>query len=175
MLCARRLVTICHTMSAPPRRPVIVVGYDGSPLSRTALALAARHAGRRGRLIVVHAFGPRTPVGALAAQAGAPRETADHGRALLDTIPLTGDELVDVEYETALLEGPAAAALTEVAQANDADEIVVGARGLGVIQSLLGSVSRQLLEISDRPVVIIPAAAAGREERAATDVAAKAT
>jgi nucleotide-binding universal stress UspA family protein len=40
----------------------------------------------------------------------------------------------------------------------DADEIVVGARGLGRVRALLGSVSHELLHIADRPVVVIPAA-----------------
>jgi len=38
----------------------------------------------------------------------------------------------------------------------------VGARGLGPVRSLLGSVSHELLTIADRPVLVIPARAVDR-------------
>ena len=85
----------------------------------------------------------------------------DLGRALLAAIPSTGsDELLGTEYETELIGGPPAEALAKVAQVRDAEEIVVGARGLGRVRALLGSVSHELLHIADRPVLVIPAAAA---------------
>jgi nucleotide-binding universal stress UspA family protein len=68
-----------------------------------------------------------------------------------------------VEYETELIGGPAAEAIIDVARARHADEIVVGARGLGRVRALLGSVSHELLHIADRPVVVIPAAAIRHE------------
>jgi nucleotide-binding universal stress UspA family protein len=46
-----------------------------------------------------------------------------------------------------------------MSRARNADEIVVGARGLGRMRALLGSVSHELLHIADRPVVVIPTAA----------------
>lgn len=46
-----------------------------------------------------------------------------------------------------------------MARVRNVDEIVVGARGLGRIRALLGSVSHELLHIADRPVVVIPTAA----------------
>jgi nucleotide-binding universal stress UspA family protein len=46
-----------------------------------------------------------------------------------------------------------------VASAIDADEIVIGARGLGRARALMGSVSKELLRIADRPVLVIPQAA----------------
>jgi nucleotide-binding universal stress UspA family protein len=147
-------------MSPPKRRPVIVVGYDGSDASRAAVTVAARRAGRRGKVFVVHAF--ELPPDFL----GWPNfdrlltEREEHGRALLDALPLTGnDELIDTEYETELIGGPAAQAIAEVARARDADEIVIGARGLGRVRALLGSVSHELLHLADRPVLVIPAAA----------------
>jgi len=146
-------------MTGPDRRPVIVVGYDGSEASRAALTLAARRAGRRGTVFVVHAY--ELPPDFL----GSPNserllsDRKDHGRALLDAIPLTGDELLDTEYETELIGGPTAQAIADVARVRDADEIVVGARGLGRVRALLGSVSHELLHIADRPVLVIPATA----------------
>jgi nucleotide-binding universal stress UspA family protein len=147
-------------MTPSERRPVIVVGYDGSQPSRAALTLAARRAGRRGRVFVVHAY--ELPPEFL----GSPSfdrllsERKDHGRALLDVIPLTGnDELLDTEYETELIGGPPAHAISDVARVRDADEIIVGARGLGRFRALLGSVSHELIQIADRPVLVIPAGA----------------
>ena len=139
---------------------MIVVGYDGSEASRAALTLAARRAGRRGKVFVVHAY--ELPPDFL----GSPNferllsERKDHGRALLDAMPLTGnDELLDTEYETELIGVAPAQAIAEIARVRDADEIVVGARGLGRLRALLGSVSQELLHIADRPVVVVPAAA----------------
>ncbi|MGZ4306573.1 MAG: universal stress protein, partial [Solirubrobacteraceae bacterium] len=91
-----------------------------------------------------------------------------HGRALLDALPLTGDELLDTEYETELIGGPPAQAIADVARVRDADEIVVGARGLGRVRALLGSVSHELLHIADRPVLVIPAAAVESVQRVRT-------
>ena len=147
-------------MRSSERRPTIVVGYDGSEASRAAVTFAARRAGRSGRVFVVHAFDlPPDFLGhpnfdALLAD----RER--HGRSLLDALPLVGnDELLSTEYETELIGGPAAQAIADVARARDADEIVLGARGIGRVRALLGSVSHELLHIADRPVVVIPAAA----------------
>jgi len=143
------------------RRPVVVVGYDGSEPSRAAVSLAARHAGRTGRVYVVHAY--ELPPDFL----GWPNfdqllsDRMDHGRALLDAMPLAGnDELLETEYETELIGGPPAEAIADVARTRDADEIVIGSRGLGRVRGLLGSVSHELLQIADRPVVVVPAAAA---------------
>jgi nucleotide-binding universal stress UspA family protein len=151
--------------------PTIVVGYDGSEASRAAVTFAARRAGRRGRVFVVHAFD--LPPDFL----GSPNYDSllgarqDHGRALLDALPLVGnDELLSVDYETELIGGPPAEAIADVARVREADEIVVGARGLGRVRALLGSVSHELLHIADRPVVVIPAAAIDRQVRSADPV-----
>ena len=144
---------------------MIVVGYDGSEASRAALRLAARRAGRRGKVFVVHAY--ELPPDFL----GSPNferllsERKDHGRALLDAMPLTGDELLDTEYENELIGGPPAQAIADVARVRDADEIIVGARGLGRVRALLGSVSHELLHIAARPVLVIPAAAVEAVQR----------
>lgn len=147
-------------MSNSERRPVVVVGYDGSETSRAALMLAIRRAGRSGRVFVVHAY--ELPPDFL----GSPNyeqllsQSKDRGRALLDALPVTGNaELPEIEYETELIGGPPAHAIDTVARARDADEIIVGARGLGRVRALLGSVSHELLHIADRPVLVIPAAA----------------
>ena len=138
-------------------RPCIVVGYDGSEASREAVAYAAGRAGRRGKVYVVHCFGP--PPDWL----GAPnyqRMLEDHqgrGKAVLDALLLEdGNALMDVDYELELLGGKPAEAIAGVAETRDADEIVIGSRGFGRLRSALGSVSHELLHLADRPVVVIP-------------------
>jgi nucleotide-binding universal stress UspA family protein len=139
--------------------PTLVVGYDGSDAARAALVFAARQAGPSGRVFVVHAY--ELPPDFL----GSPNydrvlsERRDRGEALLRDLPLQDDPLAGPEYETELLGGPPAQAIADVARARRADEIVVGARGIGRVRGLIGSVSHELLHIADRPVVVIPLAA----------------
>jgi nucleotide-binding universal stress UspA family protein len=146
-------------VAAPEPAPTIVVGYDGSDAARAALLFAARQAGAKGRVFVVHAY--ELPPDFL----GSPNydrllsERRAHAEALLEALPLDSDELVGPEYETELIGRPAAEAIADVARVRHADEIVVGARGLGRMRALLGSVSHELLHIADRPVVVIPRAA----------------
>jgi len=146
-------------MAAAERAPTIVIGYDGSDASRAALLFAARQAGSRGRVFIVHSY--ELPPDFL----GWPNydrllsERRDRGAALLRGLPLQSDALAGPEYETELIGGPPAESIAEVARVRNADEIVVGARGLGRMRALLGSVSGELLHIADRPVVVIPAAA----------------
>lgn len=141
-----------------------MVGYDGSDPARAALVFAARQAGTRGRVFVVHAY--ELPPDFL----GSPyydqflSERRDRGEALLRDLPLQDAWLTGPEYEMELIGGSAAEAITDVARARHADQIVVGARGLGRIGVLLGSISHELLHIADRPVVVIPAAALRPEE-----------
>lgn len=135
-----------------------MVGYDGSDPARAALLFAARQAGPRGRVFIVHAY--ELPPDFL----GSPfydrllAERRDRGAALLEELPLHDEALAGPVYEIELIGGPAAEAITEVARTRNADQIVVGARGLGRVRALLGSVSHDLLHIADRPVVVIPAA-----------------
>src|SRR4051812_13157290 len=72
------------TDSPAERRPVIVVGYDGSAASRAAVARAIDRTGPGGRLIVVHTYQvPADYVGAVYYNAmyedaaGAAREAVD--------------------------------------------------------------------------------------------------
>lgn len=135
-----------------------MVGYDGSDPARAALLFAARQAGASGRVLIVHAY--ELPPDML----GSPyydhllSERRDRGEALLRELPLEDEALAGPEYETELIGGRAAEAIADVARVRNADQIVVGARGVGRVRALLGSVSHELLHVADRPVVVIPAA-----------------
>ena len=138
-------------------RPRIVVGYDGSETARAAVAHAAARAGRRGKVYVVHCFGP--PPNLFGAQSFEPMldDREGRGKAVLDALLLEdGGVLMDVDFELELVAGNPAEEIAELAEARDADEIVIGSRGFGRMRSVLGSVSQEVLHIADRPVTVIP-------------------
>jgi nucleotide-binding universal stress UspA family protein len=152
-------------MRSSDQGQTIVVGYDGSDASRAALELAERHAGPDGFVVVVHAYDlPADFLGAPNFDDLLTRRQA-LGQSLLDALSLGEGKPRETSYETELIGGPPAQALAYVARARNADEIVVGARGLGPVRALLGSVSHELLHIADRPVLVIPSAALHRVSR----------
>jgi nucleotide-binding universal stress UspA family protein len=139
---------------------VILVGYDGSGSARAALDYAVRKAARTDRIVIAHAFAdvPESEMPSVLRPAVA--EHRRKGQALLDAIPLEGhDDLIEHDYETQLLDGSAPDAISRLAEAIGADEIVVGSRGLNPLRALLGSTSRDLLAHAGRPVTVVPASA----------------
>ena len=139
-------------MPSSPRR--IVVAVDSSRNARLALEHATRRTGADGQLIVAHVM----------------REVPE----AVASVMLIGDEYRDIAHqlvnqmvgayaeggEPVVLEGPPAERIAELASERDATEIVIGSRGLGRFSAALGSVSHALLQQADRPVVVVPAAAA---------------
>jgi len=135
----------------------VVVGVDGSPGSRAALAYAVDEARRRGaRLRVVGAWHVPAPVSMVVmfpAQlredlARACRSAVEEAVAALDTVE-------GVKIEIAVHERPAAAVLLKESRA--ADVLVVGSRGLGGFRGmLLGSVSQACVHHASCPVVVVP-------------------
>jgi nucleotide-binding universal stress UspA family protein len=144
--------------------PRVVVGVDGSPGSRAALAAALDEAGRRdARLDVVSAF----PI-ALAWTAGVPidvpdvdairRETERRMHAVVDDV-VAERSASDVVVGLSAVEGSPVAAL--LAAAEGADLLVVGSRGRGALRSaLLGSVALHCTSHAPCPVLVVHAAPA---------------
>src|SRR5690349_1255762 len=101
----------------------LVVGYDGSDAARKALDYAAACV-NGGRMFVV------TAVEAAPDWIGSPgyQQAVDeaHGRGSELLREATERLPEEVNYSTELLEGPAAEAIVNVADARDADAIVVG-------------------------------------------------
>jgi nucleotide-binding universal stress UspA family protein len=151
------------TSDSRPRR--IVVGYDGSPASRAALARAAERAGDDGQIYIVHAYAlPSDWLGAANYQEllGHAQERA---RSVLDRIEEeSGADLAGVQWETELMGDSAAAAIARVAEVRDADEIIVGTRGYGRARALLGSVAHQLIHLAGCPITVIPERVVDRAE-----------
>jgi nucleotide-binding universal stress UspA family protein len=139
----------------------LVVGYDGSEAARKALDYAASRV-NGGKLFVVTAVEPPPEWMGNPYWQQAVDEAHQHGERLLveavEHLPET------VSCSTELLEGPAADAIVGVAEAREADAIVVGSRGLGRVRAVLGSVSHDVLHIAECPVVVVPERAARKEE-----------
>lgn len=140
----------------------IVVAVDSSLNARLALEHATRRVGPSGQLIVAHVV------------SSIPDAVAQFV-AVVDERRIVADQLVEQLVgayapgaEPVILEGPVAERVAQLAREREADEIVVGSRGLGRFSAALGSVAHALLQQADHPVVVVPASAADhpREGRA---------
>jgi nucleotide-binding universal stress UspA family protein len=134
-------------------RGLIVVGIDGSEISRRALRWAVEEARlRHARVRVVHAWWIY-PM--LAADMEAPHLTSDASGTVQAFVTETLGEEHDVEVEVVAVQGrQASAALVDAAE--DAELLVVGSRGAGGFSSLLlGSVSQQCAHHAPCPVAIV--------------------
>ena len=129
----------------------IVVGYDGSDVSRRALERAARLAGQGGAVTVVTAGSllPQAP-----GRASTTEEEAEHRRVLEEARALLGERGV----ETQLVEGfgDPAETIIQTAEEQDADLIVIGTRGRGAAaRVLLGSVSTAVVNRASCDVLVV--------------------
>ena len=137
----------------------IVVGVDDSANARAALEWAIAEARvRKATLSAVAAW--HEPYIGGTAMVPLPVDPASleegHQRALDAVIASVDRREDDPPIETRLIRGTATAALLEAAE--DADLLVVGARGQGgFLGLLLGSVSQQVVLHAPCPVVVVPA------------------
>lgn len=152
------------------RGSVVVVGYNATPRARAAFEFAVRRAGAGGTVVAVYAVAvSRRNVGHPYYVRFLERERLE-GRDILDDLSPSEGPVV----ETELLDGHPAEVLARVARNRDADEIVVGSRGLGRTLAMFGNaVARQLVAMADRPVLVVPAPAppSAVGSRARTDAA----
>ena len=149
--------------------PCIVVGYDGSPTSRAAVELAARHAAPDGEVIVVNAYSPPADWYGGPAYSELLQLPQHEGRALLDHVADEVPSLREVTFETELSGGRPAGVIESVAAAREADEIVVGTRGFGAARAVLGSTAHELLHLAQRPVTAVPARSLANSAPAPTE------
>jgi nucleotide-binding universal stress UspA family protein len=133
----------------------IVVGVDASEHAKRALQWAVEEARlREAEIVVVHAV-HQPDIAAMPAVLPMPshEELMAAGNAVVDEL-LAGVEASDVKVLREVRSGGAAGVIC--AAANDADLVVVGARGLGGFRGLLlGSVTQQVVAHSPRPVVVV--------------------
>ena len=152
--------------------PVVVVGYDGSPAGRTAVSLGIERVGSTGHLIVVHSHGvPPDYIGVPFYQEMLD-ESTERAAGVMDELAATLPELRTVDYEPDVVIGSAPEAICRVARVRNADEIIIGTRGLGRVRALLGSVSHEVLHRAGCPVTVIPERMVAAESQAAASVLA---
>ena len=159
------------TTDTPSSR--IVVGYDGSPASRAAIARAARRAGEHGQVYIVHAYSlPMDWYGVPDHQRLLDLELSRAHDLIGRLEEESGADLSGTNWETEVIGAAPAKAIADVASARDADEIIVGTRGFGRARALLGSVAHELIHLAACPVTVIPERAVARaEERPKTGAA----
>jgi nucleotide-binding universal stress UspA family protein len=138
-------------------RPLVVVGYDGSPCSHEALAFAVEEARLRGaRLRIVSAWSiPAMAYGGGIAVALDLDAFEDAGATIsADAVTRVKAIDPDLEIETTTPNEQGAAAL--IAASEGAALLVVGSRGHGGFARLaLGSVSDQVARHAPCPVTIV--------------------
>jgi nucleotide-binding universal stress UspA family protein len=138
----------------------IVVGIDGSEFSTHALRYAIGEAAvRKTSVRAVAAYDVLHHPALVADPELVARMRADVEAEAVDTISRTLEEAqgtgpASVSAEHVAVEGRAAEAI--LGHANDAQLIVVGTHGKGLVRRvLIGSVSRQVLNDADRPVAVV--------------------
>jgi nucleotide-binding universal stress UspA family protein len=136
----------------------IVLGYDESPGSRPALAMAVSLAARFDEPLVL-VYGAEPPGGLGEEFRAHQRALAQMGRTAVDHA-VAEAEAAGVRTVVEVLDAKPAQALVEAADRHDARVIVVGTTGESPLRgAILGSVPHRLLQISDRPVLCVPAKA----------------
>ena len=134
----------------------IVLGFDGSECSGSALDTAIDLAKRYGdRLVVVFAVEP--PVRSVG------EEFQEHEKALeevgrrVSASALERAKEAGVEAEAQLVPERPAPAILDVARQHNARMIVIGTHSESPLRgAILGSVPHKLMHVSDRPVVVVP-------------------
>ena len=149
---APRPTAVTPDQAVTPR--TVVVGYDGSEAARAAFAVAIDRAQPSDRIVLVHATAPASNWLGTPYYDRALAQIHEAAERVLDEMrPIA--EQVETPIEFSVLEGPPAEVLIRAAAAREADEIVVGSRGLGRIRGALGSVSQELLREAPRPVLVV--------------------
>jgi len=77
------------------------------------------------------------------------------GPGQLDALERDCEPLAEVELVRDICVGPAAAAIIRAADVYEADEIVIGSRGVGRVRAMLGSVAHDVLHRASCPVIVI--------------------
>jgi nucleotide-binding universal stress UspA family protein len=125
----------------------VLVPLDASDLAETALPVAAALAGETGALFLVSAVLP------LPGEAGR-RLVEGRTRYLAEVAEKRSPQRSAKPLE--LHQGPPVPAILRAADSIDADLIAIASHGRSALpQFLLGSVSRHLLHLSDRPVILV--------------------
>ncbi len=149
----------------------VVVGVDGSPNSKAAVAQASHFASSRGMTLhVLHAFAPDLPMLGFGALADRTLVT-DHGQQLIDNATARAHAAhPDLTVTGSLQDGYASEAL--VAASRTAALVVVGATGHGIIsQASVGPTAMQVVTHARCPVLVVGHETSGAPARGGRIVA----
>ncbi len=138
-------------MKAPPGE--IIAGYDGSELSCDAVRMACDVADPGAAVTVLHAYEVPRQVAYYPFFSDFLKACEEVAQEILDSARACAGERANVNFEVAA--GRPAEVLARVAQERGAEVIVVGSRGLGPLQAVLGSVTHRLLHIAPCPVLVV--------------------
>ena len=132
----------------------IIVGYDGSDCAKAALRTA---------LEVGRAYGERVTIAfgyEVNPMAGEVKDYADALKELAHKRVEEAGEIAaasDGQVDGVVIEESPARALVDLANERDARLIVVGTHGESPLKgALIGSTPHKLLQLSDRPVLVVP-------------------
>jgi nucleotide-binding universal stress UspA family protein len=139
-----------------------VVAYDGSPAGRRAVDHALAAAKSSGATVLVAHVLEWSPYSFLT-----PEELADRHKRRNEELARAREAVIEplvqelaargTQIETVIRYGGVADTLIEIAQAEDAAEIVAGRSGeQGIAGRLFGTVASKLAQISPVPVTIVP-------------------
>jgi len=131
----------------------VLVPVDGSENSARAVQLVIRLHARFAPLVVrlLHVQVPLIPIGDESARPqsadAAAREALDAAKALL--------ERSAVPYTSEIASGYVGSTIVSYAREHACDAIVMGTRGGGSTEQLLGSIARQVVQLADMPVTLV--------------------
>jgi nucleotide-binding universal stress UspA family protein len=140
---------------------VIVAATDGSDQSlRAANVAAALARSNNAHLFIVTVVRPPEGWWGIV---GAPPPAESLGNALADAQRVVLEKTIEsvdlegVDYETIEEVGDPANQLAAFAEANQADLLVIGQRGAGLVERIMvGSVADRLVHIAHMPVLVVP-------------------
>jgi nucleotide-binding universal stress UspA family protein len=135
----------------------IVVGYDGSDCAKEALRVGVEVGKAYGdKVWIAFAYELNPVAGEIHDYHAALKELAT--TKLKEAEANLGDD--PPEFEGVIVERAPAHGLVELADEHDARVIVVGTRGESPIRgALLGSTPHKLLQLANRPVLVVPSGA----------------
>lgn len=131
----------------------ILVPLDGSESSARAVRLVIRLQANLApvRVHLLHVQVPLVPIGVESASSqaaeAAVREALTVAKELLDG--------ASIPYSSEIASGYVGSTIVSYAQAYGCDGIVMGTRGMGSTEELLGSIARQVIQLADMPVTLV--------------------
>lgn len=140
-----------------------LLATDGSASARDAVAFGLELAAEQSAEVIVVHVAPAldiVPTTSFGIPGAMPHPLSAHDRAALEEASALAAE-AGVSARTELLTGNPVDEIVAYADSIDADLIVIGSRGHGVVASaLLGSVSKGVLHEARRPVLVVRGAPA---------------